>query len=371
MLFALDFLNRMERKYPGVLALMQRSKDAEKVMAERGVSVSDFARMLALMRWRKDKVLYNFESDVAREIMEQTDDPDRSFPLSLMRQLPYPCIAAHTAPIAIMDPGSGRTLEEYTGNAFLWLEGDTLYTAWQFREDQYLNAELGLKDGMTVDDCFEAIIVGNLRRYFSAGEVEEIKKVFGVKRLSDLTSLSTQHYLSLEERFGKRVESISGAIQMANVQELLMERALHIVLYLACDNADIEAAEEKLKAGVWASSIGGEPREVKRNERRQALRETEGAQIKDVGYRIAGKFRRSFSGENKEGTGTGAKQGYGKRRAHFHHFWIGPRDGAIAKDIMHPGPGEKGLRLRWLEATEIHPELRDDKATVVDVEKKG
>ena len=368
MLFALDFLNRMERKYPGVLAMMERSNTPEEVMTKKGVSVSDYAGMLALMRWRKDKVLYNFETDVAREIMEQTDDPDRSFPLLLMRQLPYPCIAVHTAPIAIMDPASHRTLEEYTGNAFLWLEYDVLHTAWQYREDQYLNAELELKDGMTVDDCFENIVVGNLRRYFSAGEVEEIKRIFNVGRLSDLTNLSTEHYHALADRFGKRVENISGAIQMANVQELLMQRALHIVLYLGCDNADIEAAEEKLKAGGWASSVGGEPREVKRNERRQALRETEGASIKDVGYRIAGKYKRSFSGAQNKGTGTGSSQGYGKRRAHFHHFWIGPRDGAIAEDIMNPGPGEKGLRLRWVEATEIHPELRDNMATVVDVE---
>lgn len=70
--------------------MMGRSKPPEEVMTIKGGSVSEYAGMLALMRWRKDKVLYNFESDVAMEIMEQTDDPDRTFPLSLMRQLPYP-----------------------------------------------------------------------------------------------------------------------------------------------------------------------------------------------------------------------------------------------------------------------------------------
>ena len=34
---------------------------------------------------------------------------------------------------------------------------------------------------------------------------------------------------------------------------------------------------------------------------------------------------------------------------------------------MSPGPGERGLVLKWLEATEIHPELRDDQAIVVPV----
>ena len=53
-------------------------------------------------------------------------------------------------------------------------------------------------------------------------------------------------------------------------------------------------------------------------------------------------------------------QGYSKRRAHFHHFWIGPKNGALADDIMNPKAGERSLRLRWIEATEIHPELRDE-----------
>lgn len=271
-----------------------------------------------------------------------------------------------------MDPASQKVLEEYTGNAFLWLEGDVLHTTWQYQGDHYLYANMPLKDGMTIDDCFDSIVVENLKRYFSVGEIEDVKKVFGVTRLSELTALSADAYLELKKRFGGRVDEIAHSIQLANVQEVLMQRAIHIILYLACDNADIEAAEEKLKAGAWASSIGGEPREVKRNERRQALRETEGVTVQDVGYRIAGKFRRSYSGENgkSESTGTGVTRGYGKRRSHFHHFWIGPRDGAIATDIMNPKPGEKGLKLRWVEATEIHPELRDGNATVVEVERQ-
>ena len=369
MIFALDYLNRMERTYPGVLAMMQRSKDPESIMAGKGVSPDVYAGMLALMRWRQDKVIYNFEGSVAREIMEQTDDPDRSFPISCMRQLPYPCIAAHTTPISIMDPASQKVLEEYTGNVFLWLEGDVLHTCWQFQGDQYLHASMMLKDGMTIDDCFESIVVENLKRHFSAAEITEIKQVFGVERLSDLTNLSTEAFHALEKRFRSRVQDISHSIQLANVQEVLMQRALHIILYLACDNADIEAAEEKLKAGAWATSIGGEPREVKRNERRQALRETERVRVQDVGYRIAGKYKKGLASEHGKSSGTGTARGYGKRRAHFHHFWIGPRDGAIVADIMNPKPGERGLRLRWIEATEIHPELRDENATVVDVER--
>lgn len=34
---------------------------------------------------------------------------------------------------------------------------------------------------------------------------------------------------------------------------------------------------------------------------------------------------------------------------------------------MNPKAVERGLRLRWIEATEIHPELRDENATMVNV----
>lgn len=365
MLFAIELLNQMETKYPGVLAAMQQSTAPEIVMAQKRVSSADYTCMIALMHWRRDKVIYIFEEGVAREIMEQTDDPERTFPLSCMRQLPYPCIAVHVSPITIVDPGTQEILEEYTGNAFLWLDGDCLFSAWQLEGDKFLLSQLDLKDGMTIDDCYENIVTGNLERFFSVSEITEIKRKLGIRHFSDLSFLSAN-------ALGQQSQPFNTAIRLSNVQEILMQRALHVIFYLGCENADIEAAEEKLRKGTWASSVGGKPREVKRNERRQALRETEGFNINDVGYRIAGKYRRSYSTPPEKspvGDGSGKTQGYSKRRAHFHHFWIGPRNGVIANDIMNPKPGERGLRLRWIEATEIHPELRNDDATLVDVEK--
>ncbi len=371
MLFALDFLNRMEQAYPGVLSMMQKAKNPEEVMQRKNVSSDVYTGMLALMHWRQDKVIYNFENSIAHEIMVGTEKPDRTFPISCLRQLPYPCIAVQTTRISIIDQRSGKILEEYPGNAFFWLEGDVLHTVWQYVDDKYLYANILLKDGMTIDDCFDSIVTENLKRYFSLKDIDEIKNIFQVKCLSELTYFSKEAYPTLVTRFGRRAEYINNCIQLANVQEILLQRALNIILYLACDNADIEAAEEKLRAGAWASSVGGEPREVKRPERKRILRETEGVHVQDVGYRIAGNFRASFSTNREKTTSASMSraQGYGKRRAHFHHFWIGPRDGTLAADIMNPKAGERGLCLRWLEATEIHPELRDDLVTEVPVER--
>ena len=78
-----------------------------------------------------------------------------------------------------MDPASQKVLEEYTGNAFLWLEGDVLHTTWQYQGDHYLYANMPLKDGMTIDDCFDSIVVENLKRYFSVGEIEMLRRFSG------------------------------------------------------------------------------------------------------------------------------------------------------------------------------------------------
>lgn len=108
-----------------------------------------------------------------------------------------------------------------------------------------------------------------------------------------------------------------------------------------------------------ASILGGTPdKPVSKTKRQQIQRQNQEVTVQDVGYRIAGKFKRSYSEGTEESESRGisiGNHGYGKRRAHYHHFWVGPRNGPIAEDIMHPQPGERGLVMYWLEETEIHP----------------
>lgn len=371
-MFPVDFSNRMEAQYPGVLSMMQRSKNPLMCMMQRNIPISEFSGMIALMHWRNEKVIYNFEPRVASEIMEQTDTPDRIFPLSCIRQLPYPCIAVKVSPVSIIDPATQNSLEEYTGNAFLWLDDDCLYSTWQAEgdEDRYLISKVDISDNLALDDILDSLMKENLKQ-FSDQEISEIKQLLGIKRFNELRIFGHDGD-PLKQRFGNRIQEIYRAIRIASVQDVLTQRALHIILYLGCENADIESAEEKLKNSAWSTIVGGVPRYIKRPERRQAMKEVKDCHIMDVGYRIAGHYTRSFSSsvdKNQTGNGSGRTQGYSKRRAHFHHFWIGPKNGALADDIMNPKAGERGLRLRWIEATEIHPELRDENATIVNVGK--
>lgn len=369
--FALNYLNAMERKYPGTLAMMEKNPSKwMDICINRKVDPADFNGMRALMRWRGDKVIYNFNPTVASEVFQETEAPNYKIPVTIMRHLPYPCIALKIMNFDIISPFDDRQLEVYTGNAFIWTEGDALHSAWEFDNGNhnFVHAHIDLKDGWTLARCTGFIMEKLLRQHFSTAEVAEIKKEIG--DFGDGMAFDEGSYDRLETRFGSRFEHIKNAYYLSRIQETLTQRVIHYILYLNCNNADIESVEEKLKAGAWASILGEETKEVKRAAKRQALRENEGTIINDVGYRIAGKFKRSYSGEGKNKTGneTGTKRGYGKRRAHYHHFWIGPRDGAIAEDIMNPCDGERGLVLYWLDATEIHPELKDEKATIVPVE---
>lgn len=212
--------------------------------------------------------------------------------------------------------------------------------------------------------------------HYNGVEAEEVLPVFGVDRFQELTAITSEHGTKLVDRFGaEKAQTIVDAINKSNLQEVLIARAINIVLYLNCTNADIEAAEEKLKAGAWASIIEGEPREVKRNERRQTLREYEGTKVLDVGYRVAADFKRSFSededeeekGEENGGGKTGRSVRYHPRRRHAHHYWVGPWNGSVAEDIMHPGEGERGLVLYWHDVIEVNKHKKTDDAFEVGV----
>lgn len=380
MLFALDYLNRMERKYPGVLDAIASQPDIAYdnfALAPFGVSFEDQRLMLSLSAWMTDKVVYSFEREIADEITAQTEKPDYKIPVTFMKCLPYPCIAIQNVPFSLLDRQSGLEITSYTGNAFIWLAEGKLFSTWEATNGQFEWAVLELDRISTFDDCFDALVISNLRSVgIKEDEVPMILRLLRVDRFSDLTELTSFHSTRLAGRFGEeKAQYITGSITAANPQEQILQRVIHIILYLNCTNADIEAAEEKLKAGAWSSIVGGEEVEyVPKTKRKQVLQESKGTKTFDVGYRIGSKFKRSYSadpaagGQERKGTGS---LGYGKRRAHYHHFWIGPRNGPIAEDIMNPAPGERGLVLYWLDATEIHPELKDDLATTIDVERQG
>lgn len=371
--FALKFLNDMEHRYPGVIAMMQRNPgNWVQICASRHVDTQYFNGMHALMHWKKDKIIYNFDDDIAIEIFEQTQDPEDSIVASYLQHLPFSSIAIHIVPFTVYNDPSSTKGEQFSGNAFIWLEGTVLHSAWEADHYRFLHVHVDLSHDTTLSDVFQRLAVENLLQHFSAKEIEEMLSILDIQKFDSFSSYGEEEINKLKLRFHNRTDDIIDAIYLSSVQEVMVQRVIHYVLYLNCANADIEAAEEKLKAGCWASILEKESKSapVDRNTRRRALREIEGTTVMDVGYRIASKYKPASFAETSSPTdhsSSGKKRGYSKRRAHYHHFWIGPRNAPIAENFLQPKDGERGMVLYWLDSTEIHPELRDDKVTIIPV----
>lgn len=249
MLFALEYLNRMEKKYPGVLQSIDSQPDIASsylAMAKLGVDRDDFNLMVSLRAWNTDKVMYSFERGIAAEVTTQTENPDYQIPVSFMKHLPYPCFAVHLAPFSLLDPRSQREIMAYTGNAFIWMAEGQLISTWEVRDSQFDWTVLDLDRLSTFDDCFDALI----RRHLMMAGIEDeeiplVLRLLRVDRFGDLTELTSYQFSRLSNRFGEeKAQSIINGIKSSNAQEQLLQRVIHIILYLNCTNADIEAAEE-------------------------------------------------------------------------------------------------------------------------------
>lgn len=77
----------------------------------------------------------------------------------------------------------------------------------------------------------------------------------------------------------------------------------------------------------------------------------------DVGLRIGAALRRAHDAESSEGAGSGthARPRAHIRRAHWHTFWTGPRD------------GDRVARVKWLPPIPVNVGDSDLPATVVPV----
>ena len=113
------------------------------------------------------------------------------------------------------------------------------------------------------------------------------------------------YYTRMRNRLGERMPVLfKNAIGTANLEEALMSRLINIIMYLGCENADIENAAEKLKAGAMAGVLmdkalshrkvekQDDDLHVSKTEARSVIREIGDSTVLDVGYRIAAKWRR-------------------------------------------------------------------------------
>lgn len=87
---------------------------------------------------------------------------------------------------------------------------------------------------------------------------------------------------------------------------------------------------------------------------------TKRAAVLDYGIRIGAALRAAALSERTEHhDGTHASPVAHIRRAHWHHFWTGPRD------------GERALVVRWLPPIPVNADEQDPEAVIIPIKRIG
>lgn len=259
-------------------------------------SANGCAELLACWAWRKNKIIYRFDSDLARMLAEQAAgaEPEDVLPVDLLLHLPYPIFYVKT------------DIYDFFDGFFFWLEYDWNRKETEIRVSWLLNETmentipyvLHLFPGKTLRECCEAT------DNETAKYLDELTVVPGAKERMD--------------------------------KYLPVMQAIQLVLYLCAANADITP----------------DPRPVAHSPRHPQMPkppEDKASEIESysIGVHIGAAIRMASAGAPSKNIGSGgagsAKRPH-SRRGHWHHYWTGPRDGA------------QTLILKWVAPTFIHAE---------------
>ena len=262
------------------------------------------AELTALWTWRRNKIVYSFDPDLATALAEQAEDVQDTdvLPCDLLTHLPYPCIYI-----------KANNILEHVDGFFVFIEYDTnhdrteLRIQWLTDDMEYSVPQLlHLLQGKTIKECV----------------------------------LDTIH--ATQENLGDDIMLKDVDVGVARV----ILSAIQLVLYLVSENAEIDPAP----AAMEVTRATGNVATIRKSKGDKA------SQVREmtVGVRVGAalrKARRAPSTGKSAGTG-GTKRSH-TRRGHWHHYWTGPMQ------------GERRLLLKWTAPTIIHPEAGPDDNVVV------
>lgn len=278
------------------------------LVAREGLPAEDAAAVAAELTacyiWRRTKVVYSFDPDLAAALAAQAEDLEDAdvLPCEALMRLPYPCVY-------LKAPG----LVEDTDGFWAWIEYDMSREAPELRV-QWVLADMGhsvpqvlhLLPGKTIRDCALD------------------------------TARTTQEHMDLDIPIQE--------LGAADVRMVLT--AIQLILYLSAENAEAEPVPPPLERARPRGKVA----ELRRSQGDKASQ----VQEYSVGIRVGAALRKARAGAHAGGTGgSGGTKRPHTRRGHWHHYWTGPRD------------GDRALVLKWTAPTIIHPEAGAEDAVVI------
>lgn len=263
----------------------------------------DVARVGATAAWRMTQGIYAFDADLLDALWETPVEGE--IPLDVLYRLPEWCVYV---------PTPGRTVAKMPiAGFFTHLE----YDANDHRTELRLLLDTDTPDGL-VPIPLHVWVPGGLAA--AVGRFYE-EAQFQARLREDLRDLAPQ--------------MMGEAMETARACEPLVS----LVLYLCSRNAEISDAKGRDIAPGRSRMQNVKGREIP----------AAGTATWEVGYRMGAALRAAQSATS-DGEATGRSVAAHVRRAHWHHYWTGPRD-------------RQSSELRWLSpilvgAGEIVPTVR-------------
>lgn len=240
------------------------------------------AELTACALWRKHKIIYQFDQDLALELAAQADSFDESsdLPVDAILHPPYPCIY-------IKCPG---IVSEDSDGFFAFIEFDINRSVHEIRFSE-----------MALDMMHTRPIVIDLS-----------SQILG------------QCIAATVEEAARHSQSPMAILSAKQILPAL--RALNIYLYVCSSGADIEPNPSHAQVLRKSSTVRDKYREI---------------DVQDVGVRIGQALRRYRVGN----TNTGESKNVGERRSprphtrrgHWHHYWTGSKsERTLVLKWVHP-----------------------------------
>ena len=253
------------------------------------------AELTACWIWRRSKIVYSFDADLAQALAEQAEDVQGTdvLPCQLLMHLPYPCVY-------IKSPG----LLDGTDGFFAWMEYDL--------------------DTQKPELRIQWVLAG--MRY----SVPQVLHLLPGKSIK-MCILDTIH--TTQKNLGDDIELQDVDVRVAHV----LLSAIQLMLYIVSENAEIDLVPPSMER----DKTDGKVTTLRESLEDKASHVTE----LSVGVRVGAALRKvRKAAPSGKSSGTGSTKRSHIRRGHWHHYWAGQKQGA------------KTLLLKWTAPTVIHPD---------------
>lgn len=268
--------------------------------------------LAALYAWRKEKLIYTFDADITEELLNTADDI--VVPVEILERLPSKCIY-----ICFSEPLKQPGVDGF----FAFIEHDPHTKSKELRinpideyGDKGTHFSLHLSHGATIGQGMEESAKYAFEQY------KKIKELYP----------GEEPDIALKEFLDEQKAATP-----------FIEFCVQLLLYICADNADIEENPKQKSIYHPTSKVRDQFKEIRQW---------------DVGVKIGASLRKvKAQSAPHQPSDAHSERRYKNRphirRAHWHHFWTGPRD-------------NPKLILRWVSSIAVNAEDGDTIPTIIE-----